>query len=420
MLYDNSYNRSIADRLRDFDLALAKRTEYSGTSTTGGSGFAKGTRYDTGLGSTLGASPSNTGLKETTEFEGGNMKINTVNSILMGGAADTYDRYAGKGDNELRGDGWWDNFKSGFDGVADTVGKVADVAGKVIPIALAVAPIAKKLMGGGDEEVERNIGAGELTGPSGAKLIESQALPSSSMGGASLSEMQKAQNLMTNANLAFGGMKVTKQVLDFVNKVEPHFKLGKNILEKLISYDIKDPNLMKKVLGDVFKKLTGTGKDKFKAMSGVEGGGLLGTIFNAIGLGKGSEYKEFFKKSTKKTGAGILGTVGGLIDGIFGLGEPEKEVSGSGILGTVGSVIDNIFGFGKPDFEQSVKGFGAELEAAKEGGRKKVKLSDRLVPKDDTKVLSKYSQLVKDIMKAKGLKMKDALKHIKENGLYKK
>ena len=163
MLYDNSYNRSIADRLRDFDVALAKRTEYSGAATTGGSGFAKGTRYDTGLGSTLGASPSNTGLKETTEFEGGNMKINTVNSILMGGAADNYDRYAGKGDKELRGAGWWETFKSGFNEVADTVGKVADVAGKVIPIAIAVAPIAKKLMGGSDEEVERNIGSGELS-----------------------------------------------------------------------------------------------------------------------------------------------------------------------------------------------------------------------------------------------------------------
>jgi hypothetical protein len=429
MLYDNSYNRQLQAQLHAINQRYINHSKFVGGAAIagagyndsesdrdsehedvekkeveGGSGFAEGTYRDTGADATLGASPSNGKGIETTEMVGGKIMINTDSQKLMGGNED-YDRKVGAG--------FWDDFKSGFDKVVDTVGNVASTASKVIPVVQAAAPIVSKLMGGKKKGRKAKGGALNKHGLTDKSQLHSV------IGGQKenqLGQMQDTQDQIKNAQLAFGGKKLSGAVLKFINKIEPHLKLGKQYLEK---YDKDEKISVPKLLFDVYNNLSGNGKKVFTELDDIKGAGLIGDIFGAIGLGKdeiegGYKLSKLMKPRNKMTG-GFLQFLPMLASAVAPtlISKAIDMVRGKGeIDGSTKEELDNLpksnaIGGKKKSLKDRIKkgsGLLGDVLGAVEGGKKK----------------SEYSILVKKIMNDNKMKMIDAIKYIKDNGLYKK
>ena len=357
MPYDNKYNRSIAEQLHRINQNYITHSHYIGGAILGGThfsdsdsdsdyssssdesvkgegGFAEATHLDTGFEPTVGA----------TKVEGGKMLINTHSQKLTGNgerAIGSGERAIGSGERVIGGD-FWNDFKSGFDSVVDTVGNVANAASKVIPVVQTVSG----LLGHGEEGLHLNK----------HDLTPVDNLPSSSMGGSkkkkrggnkkALQSIENVQQQIKDANEAFGGRKVSGPALKFINEVSPYLKLGKSLLER---YDKDGLKAVPKLLLDVHDSLSKEGKGRMKKLGGQEkaelvkdalealqegknelkGGGLIGSLFNMVGLGK--------KKKMGK-GLGLLGPLSNI----------AGAVTGIPMLAHMGNAVGNILGLGEP------------------------------------------------------------------------
>ena len=413
MLYDNAYNRGLAEKLHRINQnyinhsrimggAILGGTEYysddEDENVEGGNGFAAGTHNDTGVGSTLGATQA--GGIQKTDMVGGKVIINTENQTLMGG-----------NEEERRiGAGFWDDFKSGFDKVVDTVGKVADTAGKVIPVAAQVLPL---------------LGMGENEKLNQHNLIPVANMQSSSVGGKkkinaleNAEQSVKAKKKMLNAQLAFGGKKISGKILDVVNKISPFLHIAKNLLEK---YDKDELKATPQLVFDIVHHLTKLGKGKIEKVDGKEGAGVISSLLGAIGLGKKEvegipidkilDLKKISK--SRKIGKGTLGTIGGLLDSVLGLGGPAFDKGAT-------EEIENLPKAQAITGGKSKKKLHERLDDANiKGGEEKKEEKEEKV--EGGKKQTEWTKLVKKIMDDKGIKkMADAIKYIKDNNLYKK
>ena len=143
----------------------------------------------------------------------------------------------------------------------------------------------------------------------------------------------------------------------------------------------------------------------------MEGGAILNKLREKMmmeGYGKGSaEYK---KMDESKFGCGTSGGASGMAEGTHmdtGFDKTDGAVEGGGFISDLGipvvSGLAGMFGLGNKK-GMNPKGKG-KTGAGKSGGARK---------------LTPYMELVMKVKKETGKSLKDSMKHIKQNGLYKK
>ena len=128
------------------------------------------------------------------------------------------------------------------------------------------------------------------------------------------------------------------------------------------NYDLEGSGLLGS-LGGIVDGLTGLGRDDamrgngfldmFARMNarkaairererntGIVGGGLLDSLANVV-----ERRNNYYETHARPQGGGLLGSLGGIVDGLTGLGH-EEDMSGNGLLGSLGGIVDGLTGLG--------------------------------------------------------------------------
>jgi hypothetical protein len=261
--------------------------------------------------------------------------------------------------NTLNGDGFWDDFQDGFMSV---VNPVLSVAERVAPLALKVAGMGKKRgrkpKGAG---VGMGVGMGKKRGrkPKGAGV------------GMGKDEKMEGEGLF-DFNPFSGVENLVKRALPTIKKIAKN----KSSIENIIS------------------DIAGAG----------------------VGMGK--------KRGRKPKGAGVGMGKEELKAGV----RVEKEIKGGSLLYPSQLPGSSMSGMGKPvllsDILKPKKG-GAKFEPSNKKGIEDMAKAEPKNIKDlkmsgGKKKATEWTTLLKKVMGEKKINMKEAIKHIKDNGLYKK
>jgi len=324
-------------------------------------------------------------------------------------------KYAEPDGGASYGGSFFSDFKKGFDGTLDSAKKIAQTAS-------AIAPIAKMA-----SEVYSGSGKGKVATKAKAKATRK-------VGGISTKDILNVGKAIAPYALdALIGLGRKASMTDKRKAVEDAI-VGGNFHEQLKD-KVKDlSTLVKKVAPKALKMMMEEGKKKYG--KGFNFGKFLSKVGKAVAPIAVDEGKKALGLGRAKKGGNILKDALDVGEKILGLGQqkrgrgrpPKVGVPKIAPLGSKKDSCGRASGtrdYGKPCGGNILKdALEAVKPVAKKVGKKVLDDVKDIAMSEVKRAVgggrAKRAEIVKRIMKEKGLKMTDASKYVKEHNLYKK